>query len=83
MTFLDRLFRMNPRVKFATQADPAVLAEVRAIASEEGRQFQAVVEEALRDWVDHKRSEQPRPEVVAHLKASIERNRELYRRLAR
>jgi hypothetical protein len=83
MTLLDTLLPMGQRVKFATLADPAVLADVRAIASEEGRQFQAVVEEALRDWVDRKRSEHPRPEVVAHLKASIERNRELYRRLAR
>lgn len=69
-------------MKFASQADPNVLADVRALAREEGRQFQAVVEEALKEWVERKRSEQPRPEVVAHLKATIERNRELFRRLA-
>jgi hypothetical protein len=73
---------MSSRVKFASQADPNVLADVRALAKEEGRQFQAVVEEALKEWVERKRSDQPRPEVVAHLKATIERNRELYRRLA-
>ena len=73
---------MTIRVKFASQADPSVLADVRALAREEGRQFQAVVEEALKEWVARKRSDQPRPEVVAHLKATIERNRELYRRLA-
>jgi hypothetical protein len=73
---------MVARVKFASQADPQVLAEVRAIAHEEGRQFQAVVEEALKDWVDKKRAGHTRPEVVAHLKATIERNRELYRNLA-
>jgi hypothetical protein len=73
---------MSTRVKFASQADPDVLADVRALAKEEGRQFQAVVEEALKEWVERKRSDQPRPEVVAHLKATIERNRELYRRLA-
>jgi hypothetical protein len=73
---------MVARVKFASQADPQVLAEVRAIAHEEGRQFQAVVEEALKDWVDKKRAADTRPEVVAHLKATIERNRELYRKLA-
>jgi len=70
------------RVKFASQADPQILAEVRAIATEEGRQFQAVIEEALKDWVDRKRAGHPRSEVVAHLKATIERNRELYRKLA-
>ena len=73
---------MGTRVKFATQADPALLAEVRAIAAEEGRQFQVAVEEALKDWVAKMRADQPRSEVVAHLKASIEKNRELYRRLA-
>jgi hypothetical protein len=73
---------MSDRVKFVSQADPKVLADVRAIARDEGRQFQAVVEEALKEWVERKRSDQPRPEVVAHLKATIERNRELYRRLA-
>jgi prophage maintenance system killer protein len=40
------------RVKFTTQAYPSVLADVRAVASEEGRQFQAVVEEALRAFMD-------------------------------
>jgi hypothetical protein len=73
---------MSTRVKFASQADPNVLADVKALAREEGRQFQAVVEEALKEWVERKRSDQPRLEVVAHLKATIERNRELYRRLA-
>jgi hypothetical protein len=82
MTVLDMLVRMVARVKFASQADPQVLEEVRAIAHEEGRQFQAVVEEALKDWVVKKRVGHPRPEVVAHLKATIERNRELYRKLA-
>lgn len=69
------------RVKFTTQTDPSVLADVRAIASHEGRQFQAVVEEALREWVDRKRRGQPRAEVLTHLRASLDRNRELYRRL--
>ena len=63
-------------MKFASRTDPSVLADVRALAREEGRQFQAVVEEALKDWVERRRSDQPRPEVVAHLQATIERNRD-------
>ncbi len=73
---------MATRQKFATQADPDVLAEVRAIAAEEGRQFQAVVEEALREWIERKRGEAPRREVLAHLAGSVQQHRELYRRLA-
>ena len=34
--------------KFSTQVDPAILKEVRAIAKDEGRQVQAVVEEHLK-----------------------------------
>ncbi len=73
---------MSARQKFATQADPQVLAAVRAIAAEEGRQFQSVVEEALREWIERKRGEAPRREVLAHLAASVQQHRELYRLLA-
>lgn len=70
------------RQKFASQAPPDLLEAVRGIAEEEGRQFQAVIEEALREYVAHKRGERPREHVLAHLQTSIERHRELYRRLA-
>ena len=70
------------RRKFASQADPVLLDAVRDIAAEEGRQFQVVLEEALGEWVERKRGERPRPEVMAHLVGSIAAHRELYRRLA-
>jgi len=53
------------------------------LAAAEGRQFQAVLDEALSDWVDRKKGEAPRPEVIAHAKASIARHRRLYEELAR
>jgi hypothetical protein len=70
------------RQKFASQAAPDVLEAVRSIADEEGRQLQAVIEQALREFVERKRGEQPRAAVLAHLEASVERHRDLYRRLA-
>ena len=70
------------KTKFSSQAEADLLAEVRAIAHEEGRQFQAVLHEALTDWVERKRGAAPRPVVLAELKATISRNRELYRHLA-
>jgi hypothetical protein len=70
------------RKKFASQADPVLLDAVRDIAAEEGRQFQVVLEEALAEWVERKRGERPRPEVMAHLAGSVAEHRELYRRLA-
>ena len=42
------------RQKFSSQADPRLLGELRAIAREEGRQFQAVLEQALREFVERK-----------------------------
>ena len=62
--------------------DADLLSEVRAISDEEGRLFQSVLDEALTEWVERKRGLRPRPEVLAHLKDSIARNREAYRRLA-
>ncbi|MDQ3974275.1 MAG: hypothetical protein M3276_08060 [Actinomycetota bacterium] len=70
------------RQKFASQAAPEVLEALRSIAAEEGRQLQAVIEQALREYVERKRGERPREEVLAHLQASVERHRHLYRRLA-
>lgn len=69
--------------KFSSQARPELLEEARAIAAAEGRQFQAVLDEALSDWVARKKGETARPEVIAHLKASIVRHRRLYEELAK
>lgn len=53
------------------------------MAAEEGRQFQAVLDEALAEWVARKKGEAPRPEVIGYLKASIARHRKLYEELAK
>ncbi len=68
--------------KFSSQARSELLEEVRAIAAAEGRQFQAVLDEALTEWLDRKKGEAPRPVVIAYAKASIARHRPLYRQLA-
>jgi hypothetical protein len=68
--------------KFSSQARPELLDEVRRIAAAEGRQFQAVLDEALAEWVEKKKGEAPRPDVIAHTKASIARHRQLYKKLA-
>ena len=71
------------RQKFSSQADPRLLDELRAIAQEEGRQFQAVLEQAVREYVERKRSATPRAQVMAHFQASVEKNRRLGELLAR
>ncbi len=71
------------RQKFASQADARLLDDMKSIAAAEGRQFQAVVEEAFADYIARKRGDEPRPRVLEHLKASIARNADLYRKLAK
>ena len=74
---------MNSRVKFASQADPEVLAELRAIADREGRQLQAILDEALRDYLEKKRSGRARPKVLEALHDSMAEHDAVYRELAK
>jgi len=73
----------RPLAKFATQADPEVLDEVRAIAAKEGKQLQSVIDEALRDFVDKRRRGKPRPEVLTAFGESLAEFDALYRKLAK
>jgi len=40
------------REKFSSQADPQLLAEIRALAATQGRQFQSILEQALTERLD-------------------------------
>ena len=51
---------------------------MREVARNEGRHFQAVLEDAMREYLDNKARQKVRPEVMAHFHASLERNRRLY-----
>ena len=48
------------RQKFATQVEVTLLKEIRRIAQEEGRQIQAVVEEAFETLIEQRQRERPR-----------------------
>ena len=72
-----------PLTKFATQADPEVLDEVRKIASREGKQLQGVIDEALRDFIEKRKRGKPRPEVLTALGESLAEYEALYRELAK
>jgi predicted transcriptional regulator len=75
--------QLNTKVKFASQADPEVLAELRAVAEREGRQLQAVLDEALRDYLERKRSGRARPRVLEALRDSMAEHGPLYGELAK
>lgn len=55
---------------------------MREIARSEGRQFQAVMAEALEAYIADRNRERPQPELMAHFRASVERNRRLMELLA-
>jgi predicted transcriptional regulator len=71
-----------PREKFSSQASPELLSALREIARSEGRHFQAVLEDALSSYIEARVQQKVRPEVMAHYRASLERNRKLYEMLA-
>ncbi len=71
------------REKFSSQASSELLAAVREVARAEGRHFQAVLEEALREYLDNRAQGTPRASVMAHFQASVERNRRLGELLAK
>jgi hypothetical protein len=71
------------RKKFATQVNSEILEEVRAMAAKEGRQLQALIDEALGDLLEKRKNARPRPHVIAAYLASHERYEELYQKLAR
>jgi hypothetical protein len=70
------------REKFATQVDSALLDSVRKLAKSEGRQIQAVVEDALRAHLDAKNGTSGREHVMDAYLKSTERFSGLYEKLA-
>jgi hypothetical protein len=74
--------RSRDREKFATQVDTEILSAVRSLARQEGRQLQALVDEALADLLEKRKQSQPRAHVMAAYQASHARYATLYKKLA-
>ncbi len=74
---------MSAKEKFATQVNPEVLAAIRGIAHGEGRQLQALIDEALRDLIEKRKNGRPRAHVMSAYGTSHEKYAELYQKLAR
>ena len=70
------------REKFATQVDAAIIAELKSLAQEEGRQIQSVVEEALKSYLDAKSGAKPRAHVRKAYMNSHGKYAPLYKKLA-
>lgn len=70
------------REKFATQVNSEILTAVRALSVAEGRQLQALVEEAFADLLEKRKKAKPRAHVMAAYLASHEKYGILYKKLA-
>ena len=70
------------RAKFATQVNSEILSTVRDLAQREGRQIQALVDEALTDLIEKRRGTNPRAHVMKAYQGSHAEFGELYKKLA-
>lgn len=71
------------REPFATQVNAELLSAVRELAQQEGRPLQTLVEEALADLIEKRRSGGPRDRVMRAYLDSHEKDGELYQKLAK
>ncbi len=74
---------MSALRKFSSQAEPEILEGLQQIAAREGRQFQAVLGDAMREYLARKRHQAPRRNVLEAFQSSLEERDELYRSLAK
>lgn len=70
------------REKFATQVKSDILSAVRSLADKEGRQLQALVDEAFTDLIEKRKKATPRAHVMGAYLASHEKYGPLYKKLA-
>lgn len=70
------------REKFATQVNSKILKAVRTLADKEGRQLQALVDEALADLLEKRKNGKPRAHVMSAYLGSHEQYGPLYKKLA-
>jgi len=71
------------REKFSSQASPDVLAALRDLAAVQGRQFQSVLDDAMRDYLERQTKTRTRQHVMASFASSLEEFDSLYRDLAK
>lgn len=70
------------RERLAIQVNSEILSAVRKLAQSEGREVQALVDEALADLIEKRKQARPRAHVMATCRASHEKLAPLYKKLA-
>lgn len=68
--------------RISTQTSHEVLGALRRIAQREHRDIEALLDEALRDYVARKEHSTPDPAIMSAFEESLEQYEALYRKLA-
>ena len=71
------------RERLATQVSSEILSTIRTIAEQEGRQLQALVDEALADLIEKRKQARPRSKVMSAYLTSHDKYGKLYKKLAK
>lgn len=71
------------REKFATQVDSALLADLRNLARSEGRQLQSLMEEAIGNLLEQRRSGNISADILRAYQSTVERFAPVYEKLAK
>ena len=74
---------MRPLRKYSSQAEPELLKSMQAIADQEGRQLQAVIGDAMREYLARRQEPAPRRNVLEAFQKSLKERDQLYRKLAK
>jgi hypothetical protein len=69
--------------KYSSQADPKLLDAMQDIADREGRQLQAVIGEALQEYLARRQHQPPRRAVLEAFQESLRERDDLYRKLSK
>ena len=69
--------------KFSYKVSPEVLAALHELAASQGRHLQAILEDALREYLERQQRDQPRQHVISEFASSLNEFDELYKDLAK
>jgi len=80
---MEKISHMSAtRETFAAEVNSEILAAVRDLAKNEGRQLQVLVEEALADLIEKHKKNAPRAHVMGAYLGSLDQYASLYKKLA-
>ena len=69
--------------KFSYKVSPEVLAALHQLAASQGRQPQAILEDALREYLERQQRDRPRQHVLSAFASSMNEVDDLYKDLAK